>query len=98
MTIFILACVGLVLLSGLFYLLPGRRSDGADDELEQANVEWYRLRQAELAQEGMDTLQDDARLRLLEDEQQAAAPTAATSSGTFPAWILLPLIAQHPMY
>lgn len=93
MTIFILACVGLVLLSGLFYLLPGRRSDGADDELEQANVEWYRLRQAELAQEGMDTLQDDARLRLLEDEQQAAAPTATTSTGTFPAWILLPLIA-----
>ena len=73
MTIFILACAGLVLLSGLFYLMPSRRAGDADADLERANVEWYRLRQQELAAEGADALQDDARLRLLEDEQQAAA-------------------------
>ncbi len=94
MTSFILACVVLVLFSGLFYLRPGRRSGGVDADLERANIEWYRLRQAELAREGADSLQDDARLRLLEDEQQArgqAAPVAERQS--FPLWLLLPLVA-----
>lgn len=90
-----IACAVLVLLSGLFFLFPRRRGGGADEELERANVEWFRLRQEELAQEGAEALQEDARLRLLEDEQQAgsvAAP-AATSSHSFPAWLLLPLVA-----
>ncbi|MBP6682416.1 MAG: c-type cytochrome biogenesis protein CcmI [Halioglobus sp.] len=94
MTLFILACAVLVLLSGLFYLRPGQRSGGVDADLERANIEWYRLRQAELAREGADSLQDDARLRLLEDEQQArglAAPAAERQS--FPLWVLLPLVA-----
>ncbi len=94
MTLFIVACTALVLLSGLFYLRPGRRSGGVDADLERANIEWYRLRQAELAREGADSLQDDARLRLLEDEQQArgqAAPVAERQS--FPLWLLLPLVA-----
>ena len=39
-------------------------------------------------------LEDDARLRLLEDEQNAAAPAApATVSEGFPVWVLLPLVA-----
>ncbi len=94
MSTFILACGGLVLLSGLFYLFPGKRRGGADEELASANLEWYRLREAELAREGGDALQDDARLRLLEDEQQRA-PSApvAVSSKTFPLWVLLPLVA-----
>ena len=65
MTLFVVACAALVLLSGLFYLRPGRRFGGVDADLERANIEWYRLRQAELAREGADSLQDDARLRLL---------------------------------
>lgn len=97
MTLFILACAALVLLSGLFFLLPGRRSGGADADLERANVEWYRLRQAELALDGADALQDDARLRLLEDERQAGAssrPVAPLPADqSFPAWVLLPLVA-----
>ena len=93
MTIFILACAGLVLLSGLFYLMPSRRSGGADADLERANVEWYRLRQQELAAEGADALQDDARLRLLEDEQQARAAAPVPERQSFPVWLLLPLVA-----
>ncbi len=91
--LFILACTGLVLLSGLFYLMPRGRFGGADADLERANVEWYRLRQAELVREGADALQDDARLRLLEDEQQAGAATPAAGSQSFPVWVLLPLVA-----
>ena len=93
MTIFILACAGLVLLSGLFYLMPSRRAGDADADLERANVEWYRLRQQELAAEGADALQDDARLRLLEDEQQAAAAVPTASARSFPVWVLLPVVA-----
>ena len=94
MTLFVVACAALVLLSGLFFLRPGRRFGGVDADLERANIEWYRLRQAELAREGADSLQDDARLRLLEDEQQArglATPVAERQS--FPLWLLLPLVA-----
>lgn len=93
MTAFILACAGLILLSGLFYLIPGRRGDGADGELSKANVEWYRLRQAELARDGVEELEEDARLRLLEDEQQALPPPEAADSRSFRAWLLLPLVA-----
>lgn len=95
MTLFILACAGLVLLSGLFYLMPRDHPGGVDADLERANVDWYRLRQAELAGEGADVLQDDARLRLLEDEQQARALAAAPAAGSqsFPVWVLLPLVA-----
>jgi cytochrome c-type biogenesis protein CcmH len=95
LTLFIVSCAVLLLLSGLFYLFPRRRTGGADEELESANIEWYRLRQAELAEEGADALQDDARLRLLEDEQQAgaAASPAPVASGSFPGWVLLPVVA-----
>ncbi len=93
MTLFFLACAGLLLLSGVFYLRPRKYTGGADADLERANVEWYRLRQAELAGEGAVALEEDARLRLLEDEQSAATPAApASASGGFPAWVLLPLV------
>jgi cytochrome c-type biogenesis protein CcmH len=93
LTLFILACVGLVLLSGLFYLMPSGRAGGADVDLERANVEWYRLRRQELAAEGADALQDDARLRLLEDEQQAGSAAPVPERQSFPVWVLLPLVA-----
>ena len=94
MTNFILACVGLLLLSGLFYLFPRKRAGSTDEDLARANLEWYRLRQQELDTEGDDALQDDARLRLLEDEQQveAVAPSMPRARA-FPLWSLLPLIA-----
>ncbi|WP_116365087.1 tetratricopeptide repeat protein [Parahaliea mediterranea] len=94
MTTFILACAGLVLLSGLFYLFPSRRGSGAE-ALERANFEWYRLRQQELAEGGDDALDDDARLRLLEEEQaRANAKTSVRAeSQRFPGWLLLPVVA-----
>jgi cytochrome c-type biogenesis protein CcmH len=92
LTTFVLACAALVALSGLFYLLPGRRQGGADEDLARANIEWFRLREAELAKEGGDVLQEDARLRLLEDEQQTVAPPQRSGSQSFPVWILLPLL------
>ncbi len=64
MTLFILACAGLVLLSGLFLLVPGKRSGGTDEDLERANLEWFRLRQAELAAEGNEALQSGQRVEV----------------------------------
>ena len=97
MTLLIVICGALVLLSGLFFLFPARRDAGgadADEDLARANLEWYRLREAELAREGSEELREDARLRLLEDDQQGPAPPAAAAPARpFPVWILLPLVA-----
>jgi cytochrome c-type biogenesis protein CcmH len=82
----------LLLLSGLFYLFPRVRPGVDEEDLRRANLEWYRVREQELAQEGDDGLREDARLRLLEDEQ-ASAREAVEVSGSFPVWILFPLIA-----
>ncbi|MEZ5501866.1 MAG: c-type cytochrome biogenesis protein CcmI [Halioglobus sp.] len=92
MTTFLLACAGLLLLSGLFYLFPRVRPGAAEEDLDRANIEWYRLRRTELAAEGDTALEEDARLRLLEDEPLRAAGRADTSQ-SFPVWILLPLVA-----
>ena len=96
MTALIAACGGLILLSGLFYLFPKTRRGGAEDDLARANLEWFRLREAELTAEGNDALQDDAQLRLLEDEQQHQHQPEAAAAGSqqsFPVWVLLPLVA-----
>ena len=92
MTTFILACVGLVLLSGLFYLFPRVRPGSTEADLDSANLEWFRLRRLELTAEGNDALDEDARLRLLEDEHRRG-PSQVTSAQSFPVWILLPLVA-----
>lgn len=95
MNVFLVICGALILFSGLFYLVPRRRPGGVDADLERANLEWFRLRQTELAAEGNEALQADARLRLLEDEQQVGAvPSGAPPAGRgFPLWLLLPLVA-----
>ena len=93
MTIFLFSCIALLLFSGLFYLFPRTRSGGAEQDLSQANLEWYRLRTEELAGE-QDELQEDARLRLLEDEVNRG-PIEAEEGGVsrFPVWLLMPLVA-----
>ena len=96
MITFILACVGLVLLSGLFYLLPSKV--GAPEEAgerKELNLQWYRLRQAELAREGNVDLVEDIKLRLLEDLPGATIAQHPLNEGqkTFPRWILFPVVA-----
>jgi len=93
-TTFFLACAGLLLLSGVFYLLPRRWQGPVIDDPEQANLEWYRLRQRELAELGDEQLEQDAKLRLLEDAGQGEAVPAIQPGGQgFPVWVLLPLVA-----
>ena len=57
-----LACAGLLLLSSVFYLFPRERPGSAEEDLDQANLEWFRRRRAELAGEGNEALQEDARI------------------------------------
>jgi cytochrome c-type biogenesis protein CcmH len=91
LTILILACAGLVLLSAVFYLFPRIRHGTNEQDLDDANLAWFKQRREELRLEGNDALEEDAQLRLLEDQQQrATAPTLA--HGSFPVWLLLPLV------
>jgi cytochrome c-type biogenesis protein CcmH len=94
-TTFLLACGGLLLLSSLFYLFPRVRSGASEEDLDRANLEWFRRRRTELAGEasepGNEALQEDAQLRLLEDQPQRAASSSAARQ-TFPVWLLLPLV------
>ncbi|MDO8860887.1 c-type cytochrome biogenesis protein CcmI [Haliea sp. E1-2-M8] len=93
MTIFLLACAGLILLSGLFYLFPGWAMRRPLDDGAQANVDWYRLRRRELAEEGDSGLETDAQLRLLEDQQTPVEAPRPDPRAAFPVWVLLPLVA-----
>ncbi len=95
MITFILACAGLVLLSGLFYLLPSKVGALETGERKELNLQWYRLRQAELAREGNVDLVEDIKLRLLEDLPGATTAEAPLNEGqkTFPRWILFPVVA-----
>ncbi|MBM69963.1 MAG: c-type cytochrome biogenesis protein CcmI [Haliea sp.] len=93
MTTFLFACAGLVVLSGLFLLFPGWAAKRPIDDGAQANLDWYRLRRAELAEAGETDLETDTQLRLLEDQQgQAVASPAQSARHAFPLWALLPLV------
>ncbi len=92
MTMFILACIGLVLLSGLFYLIPPRVRPAATAGRSEPNLAWYRLREQELAESGESELLQDVQLRLLEDVP-AGSTDSAVEHGSFPRWVLLPLVA-----
>lgn len=93
MSVFILACVGLVILSTVFYMLPRNH---APDDLEsqaEANREWYRQRRSELPLDEEAALAQDMALRLIEDDSQSDAVAASgPMSSSFPRWILLPVI------
>lgn len=93
MITFVIACAGLILFSGLFYLFPRRGRFGSQEDLEEANREWYRLRKAELEASSSSELEDDIQLRLLEDAQQAHPQAPLPASQSFPVWVLLPVIA-----
>ncbi len=93
MTTFLFACAGLVVLSGLFLLFPGWAAKRPIDDGAQANLDWYRLRRAELAEAGETDLETDTQLRLLEDQQgQEGAAPAQPARHAFPLWALLPLV------
>jgi cytochrome c-type biogenesis protein CcmH len=92
-TLFLVAAGALVLLSGLFFLFPRKWQGAAQEDLHRANIEWYRLRQQELAEEGDVALAEDMQLRLLEEESTDTAEAPPVPRGHFPGWILLPLVA-----
>ncbi|MEP4484660.1 MAG: c-type cytochrome biogenesis protein CcmI [Halioglobus sp.] len=92
MITFVIACAGLILFSGLFYLFPRRGRFGSQQDLEEANREWYRLRKSELEASSSSELEDDIQLRLLEDAQQARQQGSLSESQSFPVWLLLPVI------
>ena len=91
----LLACLGLILLSGAFYLFPRYRDQDRPTDESGANLEWYRLREAELAEEPDASLAEDARLRLLEDTDSSRSEAAAVVADTqsFPRWLLFPVVA-----
>lgn len=95
MTAFLLACAGLVLLSGVFFLFRPLRQGATEDALERANLEIFQRRQQELEQErreeGDEGLEEDARLRLLEEAR--GEESSSVDSSSFPVWALLPLVA-----
>ncbi len=93
MTTFLLACAGLVLFSGVFFLFTPKRRGTSEEDLDRANLEWFVRRRAEIEQEaGAKALEEDARLRLLEEEYTASA-TGPDASASFPGWLLLPIVA-----
>lgn len=98
MITFLLACAGLILLSGLFYLFPGWAMRRPLDDGAQANLDWYRLRRRELAEEGETGLETDAQLRLLEDQQAPVETPLPDPRAPFPVWVLLPLVAVMAVF
>ncbi|MEM9256180.1 MAG: c-type cytochrome biogenesis protein CcmI [Pseudomonadota bacterium] len=92
MTVFLLVCLSLIILSGVFFLFP--RSDTKDQENDEvrANLQWFRRRAQELDSDADAALLEDAKLRLLEDEADYQAPGVSRKS-RFPVWVLLPVVA-----
>ena len=96
MTTFFLACAGLVLLSGLFYLFPRRRGGSSEADLARANLEWYRLRQEELAETGeLARLHSDVSGRLAAKRRRAVRVLQKSGLGTRDIAELLELSQQR---
>jgi cytochrome c-type biogenesis protein CcmH len=93
LTTFLLACAGLILLSGVFFLFGPRRRGPSEEDLDRANLDWFLQRRTEIErEEGAAALEEDAQLRLLEEEHVAPA-VQKDASASFPVWLLLPLVA-----
>lgn len=98
MTFFLLGCTALLLLSGLFYLIPTAFSRDTEKTTADLNVDWFRQREEELQAEGNSTLMGDAQQRLLEDLSDDMATANASGSLSaehtrFRGWLLFPVIA-----
>jgi cytochrome c-type biogenesis protein CcmH len=90
--IFLASCLGLLILSAVFVAVPLLRARQEPSERDD-NVEWYELRAQELERDGQLDLDEDARLRLLEDSSHAAVvgkPAVAHSGSKSFVWLLLP--------
>lgn len=92
MTTFLLACAGLVLLSAVFVLFSPARPGTSEEDLDKANLEWYARRSEELRESGEGELEEDARLRLLEEARSRETVEKKTAR-PFPTWVLVPLVA-----
>jgi len=90
-TAFIGVCALLLVLLVAVLYWPSRRSADLAQDLRRENLEWYRLRRAELEADDSD-LAADAELRLLEDERQGSAGPPLRG-GRFPRLLLIPLLA-----
>jgi len=88
---FFAGCAALVALAALFIVRPGARARARAEDA--ANLDWFRLRRAELAESGEAELVEDARLRVLEDGVEDPAPASAIAERRFrAAWLLPPLM------
>jgi cytochrome c-type biogenesis protein CcmH len=90
LTLFLVACAAMLALGALVFVVPPRSLEQDDESVAQANLRWYRQREAELARDGDETLREDAQLRLLEDA--ADPPPAVAYSRSFRAWLLVPVL------
>jgi len=96
LTFFLLGSAALLALVTLLVMLPTRRAATIVDENARANREWLALRQRELANEPAaiaNALTDDARLRVIEDMDQAQPDPGVGPAERvhFPRWPL-PLV------
>ncbi len=93
MSLFILACAGLILFSAIFILIPMMQRAAREQSQQAANLAWFQLRRRELAEQGVSDLDDDVQLRLLEDDASAEATGSPVStSNGFPLWVLIPVV------
>jgi cytochrome c-type biogenesis protein CcmH len=93
---FVAWCLALLLLCAVFVLVPLLRARQEPIERDD-NIEWYELRARELERDGQPELDEDARLRLLEDSNQsianaeAAQPQPRTGNRAI-LWLLFPCL------
>jgi cytochrome c-type biogenesis protein CcmH len=97
-TFFLLGCAALLLLSGLFYLVPTVFRGDTEKTMADMNVDWFRQREEELQAEGNSTLMQDAQQRLLEDlsGDMSATPSngpVVRQQSRFRGWLLFPIVA-----
>ena len=79
MTSFIVGAALLAVLLAAIVLRSGGKLREAD--LDDPNLQWYRLRKAEIQGDNAQQLLDEAQLRLLEEGVDGSRPTAPSAQG-----------------